>query len=131
VVGKLLTQGMIEEIPARGALPIWRRDEENGAVALRITRRGIAAIRAPRVSGDPGTRRAGQRADPRERIFLNRKPKCSGILLIGNRQTIDPGLEHVRWLKNHDAALGYRDLDSSLGISPNSLRFGAHEKPAK
>jgi hypothetical protein len=57
--------------------------------------------------------------------------KCSGIFLIGNRHTIDPGLEHVRWLKNHDAALGYRDLDSSLGISPNSLRFGAHEKPAK
>jgi len=45
VVGKLLTQGLIEEIPARGALPIWRRDEENGAVALRITRRGLAAIR--------------------------------------------------------------------------------------
>jgi hypothetical protein len=62
---------------------------------------------------------------------VNRKPKCSGILLIGNGQTIDPGLEHVRWLKNHDAALGYRDLDSGLGISPNSLRFGAHEKPAK
>jgi hypothetical protein len=45
VVGKLLTQGLIEEIPARGALPIWRRDEENGAVALRITTRGLAAIR--------------------------------------------------------------------------------------
>ena len=45
VVGKLLTQGLIEEIPAPGALPIWRRDEENGAVALRITRRGLAAIR--------------------------------------------------------------------------------------
>jgi hypothetical protein len=27
------------------ALPIWRPDEENGAVALRITRRGLAAIR--------------------------------------------------------------------------------------
>jgi hypothetical protein len=45
VVGKLLTQGLIEEIPARGERPIWRRDEENGALALRITRRGLAAIR--------------------------------------------------------------------------------------
>jgi hypothetical protein len=32
-------------ISTGGALPIWRRDEENGAVALRITTRGLAAIR--------------------------------------------------------------------------------------
>jgi Protein of unknown function (DUF3489) len=44
VVGKLLRGGLIEEIPARGALPIWRRDEEKEAVALRITKRGLAAI---------------------------------------------------------------------------------------
>jgi hypothetical protein len=30
VVGTLLTQGLIEEIPARGALPIWHRDEGKG-----------------------------------------------------------------------------------------------------
>ena len=36
VVGKLLRDGLIEEIPARGALPIWRRDEEKEAVALRM-----------------------------------------------------------------------------------------------
>src|ERR1700730_8611120 len=44
VVGKLLRDGLIEEIPARGALPIWRRDEEKEAVALRITTRGLTAI---------------------------------------------------------------------------------------
>src|SRR3984893_11563117 len=44
VVSKLLRDGLIEEIPARGALPVWRRDEENEAVALRITTRGLAAI---------------------------------------------------------------------------------------
>jgi hypothetical protein len=44
VVSKLLRDGLIEEIPARGALPIWRRDEEKKAVALRITKRGLAAI---------------------------------------------------------------------------------------
>jgi hypothetical protein len=33
VVGKLLRDGLIEEIPARGALPIWRRDEDKEAVA--------------------------------------------------------------------------------------------------
>jgi hypothetical protein len=44
VDGKLLTEGLVEEIPARGALPDWRRDEEEGALALRITRRGLTAI---------------------------------------------------------------------------------------
>jgi hypothetical protein len=44
VVGKLLREGLIEEIPARGALPVWRRDDEEGALALRITERGLAAI---------------------------------------------------------------------------------------
>src|ERR1700730_10504657 len=44
LVSKLLRDALIEEIPARGALPIWRRDEEKEAVALRITPRGLAAI---------------------------------------------------------------------------------------
>ena len=43
VVSKLLRDGLIEEIPARGALPIWRRDEEKEA-ALRII--GIGERRA-------------------------------------------------------------------------------------
>ena len=44
VVGKLLSEGLVEEIPARGALPVWRRDDEEGALALCITPRGLAAI---------------------------------------------------------------------------------------
>jgi hypothetical protein len=43
VVGRLLSEGLVEEIPARGALPVWRRDDEEGALALRIPR-GLAAI---------------------------------------------------------------------------------------
>jgi Protein of unknown function (DUF3489) len=45
VVGKLLTDGLLEEIPASGTLPVWRRDEDKGPLALRITQRGLA-IRA-------------------------------------------------------------------------------------
>src|SRR5580704_590522 len=36
-------KGLIEEIPARGALPIWHRDEGKGPFALPITTRGLAA----------------------------------------------------------------------------------------
>jgi uncharacterized protein DUF3489 len=45
-VGKLLRDGFIEEIPARGELPVWRRDDDAGPLALRITAHGLAAIGA-------------------------------------------------------------------------------------
>jgi hypothetical protein len=44
VVGRLLRDGLIEEIPAGGALPVWRRDDAAGALALRITACGLTAI---------------------------------------------------------------------------------------
>jgi hypothetical protein len=44
IVRKLLGEGLIEEIPAGGVLPVWRRDDSNGALALRITDQGLAAI---------------------------------------------------------------------------------------
>jgi hypothetical protein len=37
VLGRLLTEGLVEEVPARGALAVWRWDEENRPLALRIT----------------------------------------------------------------------------------------------
>jgi hypothetical protein len=44
VVARLLAEGLIEEINSRGSLPVWRRDEV-GARSLRITRKGLQAIR--------------------------------------------------------------------------------------
>ena len=43
-VGKLVRDGLIEQIPAGGALPVWRRDDDAGPLALRITPHGLAAI---------------------------------------------------------------------------------------
>jgi hypothetical protein len=45
VVARLLTESLIEEIPSRAALPAWRRDAD-GAHTMRITRKGLQAIRA-------------------------------------------------------------------------------------
>jgi hypothetical protein len=53
VVRKLLDEGLIEEIPTGGSLPVWRRDDSNGALALRITDEGVAAIQ---VSDTPAER---------------------------------------------------------------------------
>ena len=38
VVGRLLREKLVEEIPANGSLPVWRRDDDAGALALRISR---------------------------------------------------------------------------------------------
>jgi hypothetical protein len=43
-VGKLLSKGLIEEIQAGVSLPVWRRDDDRGPQALRITEPGLAAI---------------------------------------------------------------------------------------
>ena len=44
LVAKLIEFGLVEEIRARGDLPVWRRDDDNRAMALRITKRGLKAI---------------------------------------------------------------------------------------
>jgi hypothetical protein len=43
-IGKLLTEGLVEEVPAGGLLPIWRPDDDRGPLALCISARGLAAI---------------------------------------------------------------------------------------
>src|SRR5215212_7972395 len=44
LVRKLLSEGLIEEVRATGSLPVWRREEDNQPMALRITQDGLAAI---------------------------------------------------------------------------------------
>ena len=43
---KLIRVGLLEEVGASGSLPVWRRDDESGAIALRITSAGLSAIDA-------------------------------------------------------------------------------------
>ena len=43
-VDKLIRAGLLEEVRAAGSLPVWRRDDESGPMALRITKNGLDAI---------------------------------------------------------------------------------------
>jgi len=43
VVDKLIRAGLLEEVRAGGSLPVWRRDDESGAMALCITKTGLEA----------------------------------------------------------------------------------------
>src|SRR5712692_1123234 len=44
VVDKLIRAGLLEEVRAAGSLPVWRRDDDSGPMALRITKTGLEAI---------------------------------------------------------------------------------------
>jgi hypothetical protein len=52
LVAKMIDLGLIEEVRARGDLPVWRRDDDNRAMALRITKHGLKAIAVEDESGD-------------------------------------------------------------------------------
>jgi len=41
---KLIRAGLLEEVRAAGSLPVWRRDDETGPMALRVTEQGLEAI---------------------------------------------------------------------------------------
>jgi hypothetical protein len=62
VVGKLLTEGLVEEIPARGSMPVWCKKEES-PIALRITAAGLAAVEA----GDPAAGKQTRKLTPAQR----------------------------------------------------------------
>src|SRR5580704_1949864 len=44
VVDGLLREKLLEEIPTKGSLPMWRRDKGGEGLALRITEQGLASI---------------------------------------------------------------------------------------
>src|SRR6266852_9994877 len=90
VLGKLLTEGLVEEVPAHGALPVWRRDEENRPLALRITKHGLDAIQVeesgsrpeagdasgPERGANPASNRRSRRAPARRKSkAANNAPK--------------------------------------------------------
>jgi hypothetical protein len=54
VVGKLIRAGLLEEVRVRGSLREWRRDDDNGPLALRITKQGLEAVGVE----DPAAREA-------------------------------------------------------------------------
>src|SRR5439155_23630005 len=51
VVDKLIRAGLLEQVRAAGSLPVWRRDDDSGPMALRITKTGLEAIGIEDVAG--------------------------------------------------------------------------------
>jgi hypothetical protein len=90
VVGKLLREGLIEEVPSRGTLPVWRRDDNQGSLALCITKEGLAAIgveasaSAPSPKAPPGTQNASDaaREQPRRVQSAQRRQRQEASTLV-------------------------------------------------
>ncbi len=53
VVKKLLDLGLVEAVRARGDQPVWRREDDGCALALRLTSRGLERIQALRCEVGP------------------------------------------------------------------------------
>jgi hypothetical protein len=66
-----LRERLVEEVPAGASLPVWRRDDDAGAIALRITERGLAAIGV-------GEEPPPKAAEPEARGSRNKPPRTSG-----------------------------------------------------
>ena len=75
-IRKLLRERLVEEVPAGASLPVWRRDIDAGAIALRITERGLAAIG---VGAEPRENTAPPKAaEPEAKGSRNKPPRTSG-----------------------------------------------------
>jgi hypothetical protein len=44
VIDKLINDGLLQELPAKDAMPVWRRGHDNRPYALQITKAGLKAI---------------------------------------------------------------------------------------
>ena len=80
LVARLLASGLIEEIRARGDLPVWRRDDAR-PIALRITKRGLEAIAIDEPGDDADTSNQPDTADqatPAEAKPARRKRRRGG-----------------------------------------------------
>jgi hypothetical protein len=53
VIDRLLKQKLLQELPAKDDMPVWRRGDDNRPYTLRITKGGLKAIEVGAVAGAP------------------------------------------------------------------------------
>ena len=134
IVDKLIRAGLLEEVGAGGSLPVWRRDDESGAIALRITSAGLAAIdAADEATAAPEENRGrlastGEvaRSAPRSHRPSRKQISVSAQKSAHKRHRHRPGKAKTQTGSLHDSRPGskqargawnYRDLGCDVTIS--------------
>ena len=92
VVDKLIRAGLLEEVRASGSLPVWRRNDVSGPMALCITKSGLKAIDVE----DEAT------AAPKETSVLRHVPAREAVSkAIASRKQISIAVQKSARKKHH------------------------------
>jgi uncharacterized protein DUF3489 len=78
-IEKLVAAKLFDEVQAGSSLPVWRRDEQEGPIALQITNAGLKAIRADKTGPEKPAPKAQKKPPQRSRKPAARKSKARAV----------------------------------------------------
>jgi Protein of unknown function (DUF3489) len=81
VMGRLIAEGLVEEIQSRGSLPVWHRHGDD-AHTLRITKRGLQAIGVDDEANEPPKKPSARSAKSRKSAQASGRP----MMRAGSKQ---------------------------------------------
>jgi hypothetical protein len=106
-VDKLIRASLLEEVRAAGSLPVWRRDDDNGPMALRITKDGLDAI-------DVAPKKTSIRPDP-----APDRAEVPAVKAVASRKQIVVATQKVA-RKQHHPGKSKSEGGSRIGSQPGS-----------